>query len=411
MRPFVWGLLFLPFGVSSGYVSVTIAFLAKAAHLSDTAIAALVASSLFPHAWKFLWAPVTDASWTRKRWYLAANVGTSGSILLLGFIPITEGTLPTLHLLVLGGAFATTFLGMAVEGLMANVATPDERGRASGWLQAGNVGGAGVGGGLALWLVEHVSPTVASVTVAALLAACTLALLVVPEDAKAPHAHGVLAELKAVLRELWTMVASRKGAFVLVLCFLPMGAGAAGGLFSAIAGTWGAGVDLVAVVNGLAGGGASAVGCLAGGVLSDRVDRRFAYAIAGALVAAAGAFLALAPKTPVFFTIGALLYLGATGVAYGAFTGFVLEAIGKGAGATKYNALASLSNVPITYMTLLNGYVSEKNGPTTMLLVEAAAGMTALALLAGAWFALGLHRKVVAPLPDPLPSGERETLR
>ena len=53
----------------------------------------------------------------------------------------------------------------------------------------------------------------------------------------------------------------------------------------------------------------------------------------------------------------------------------VLDAMGKGSAATKYNIYASLSNFPIWWLGLLLGRVADKMGPTTMLRTEAALGI------------------------------------
>lgn len=70
-----------------------------------------------------------------------------------------------------------------------------------------------------------------------------------------------------------------------------------------------------------------------------------------------------------------LVYSFAVGLAYAAFTAFVLEAMGTGSGATKYNVFASLSNFPIWWAGLLLGFVADKSGPRTMLFGEAAIGV------------------------------------
>jgi PAT family beta-lactamase induction signal transducer AmpG len=61
----------------------------------------------------------------------------------------------------------------------------------------------------------------------------------------------------------------------------------------------------------------------------------------------------------------------------------VLEAIGKGAAATKFNLLAAASNVPIAAMTDVDGLFHDRYGTSAMLYGEAA-----VALLAIAGFAL-----------------------
>ena len=102
--------------------------------------------------------------------------------------------------------------------------------------------------------------------------------------------------------------------------------------------------------------------------------------LSGLGLAAVAVAMSLAPKTAVTYAIFTLGYQAAGGVAYGAFTGFVLEVIGTGAAATKYNALASLSNIPITYMTKVLGWASTAYGPVVMLHVDAGSEVAGIAL-------------------------------
>ena len=66
-----------------------------------------------------------------------------------------------------------------------------------------------------------------------------------------------------------------------------------------------------------------------------------------------------------------MLYAFVTGLTYAGFSAFVLEAMGLGAAATKYNLFASLSNMPIAYMTSIDGWAHGKWGPAGMLYTEA----------------------------------------
>ena len=59
---------------------------------------------------------------------------------------------------------------------------------------------------------------------------------------------------------------------------------------------------------------------------------------------------------------------------------FVKDAIGKGAAATKYNLFAGLANVPIGYLTVIDGWGQGKWGSGGMLYVEALAGVAAIGL-------------------------------
>ena len=61
----------------------------------------------------------------------------------------------------------------------------------------------------------------------------------------------------------------------------------------------------------------------------------------------------------------------------------VLEAIGRGAAATKYSLFASLSNMPIGYMTAVDGWAGARWGPAGLLNTEAAIATLAVLLFVG----------------------------
>ena len=84
--PIVFMPLFAPFGISSGYVSVTLGFLLARAGVSTAVIGALIALSIWPQTWKMLWAPVVDTVGNPKLWY---GLGTS----LVGLFLCAAGAL------------------------------------------------------------------------------------------------------------------------------------------------------------------------------------------------------------------------------------------------------------------------------------------------------------------------------
>lgn len=388
-HPAVYLLLILPFGGTSGFLTVALTYQLKQGGVDDSAIAALVALSYLPHTWKVLWAPLVDSTLTRRRWYLLAAVVCAASLWGTGLAAspvnglVAMGWLTTLVLL---SNTAITFLAMSVESLMA-AATPDNlKGRAAGWFQAGNLGGMGLGGGLCLWLMQSQqwSTGAAAALLAVLGLACSAGLLLVHEPPPAGRLPGVVANARALGAGLWALVRSRVGALAVLICFLPIGSGAAQNLWSVVAGDWQAGADTVALVNGALGGVVAAAGCLAGGWVCDRIDRRLAYCGFGLLLAGCAAGMALTPHTTAAFVFWTSLYAFIVGLLYAGYSAVVLEAIGRHAAATRYNLLASLSNMPIAYMTWFNGWLSERGGANQMLLGEAAAGLLGLLLFAAA---------------------------
>lgn len=383
-HPCVFMFLIIPFGVLGGYLSVAVAYLLSEGGLAVGAVASLIALGLTPHTIKFLWAPIADITLTRKSWYVISCILCSIGIFATGVLPPLESSLPVLGTIVLVSNVASTFLGMACESLMAYCTPETEKGRAGGWFQAGNLGGGGIGGGLGLWLAQKLPHAwMSGAVVGALCLLCMIALLFLDEP-KATHLRQtMLASLKFVAVNLWHVAKSRLGLLALVLCFLPIGSGAASGLWSAVASDWRASANTVALVTGVVGGIVSAGGCLAGGWLCDRMDRKTAYALYGVLQVLCAVAMALSPRTEMTYIVYTTAYAFITGLTYAGFSAFVLEAMGMGAAATKYSVFASLSNTPIAYMTSVNGWAHGKWGPGGMLYAEAVSGALGLALFIG----------------------------
>ena len=365
--------LILPFGVMAGYVTVALAYLFSKAGIPVAQVAALVAVSIVPHTWKFVWAPLVDATLSRKKWYAIANVVSVVGILATGIVPVKAASLPLLTIVILVSNFAVTFLGMATDSLMAYDTPVELKGRAGGWFQAGNLGGAGIGGGVGLWLAQRLpAQWMACAILAGVCLLCCLGLFFLPEPESTIRETTLRKTFVNLFGDVWSVVKSRRGFLALFLCLLPIGSGAASNLWSAVAGDWRATADTVALVTGVLGGVLSGAGCLLGGWICDRMDRKAGYVLYGVLQAACAVGMAFAPRTQPMYIFWTCLYAVITGLTYAGFTAFVLEAIGTGAAATKYNVFASLSNAPIYYMTLVDGWAYARRGAAGMLNTEAA---------------------------------------
>ncbi|TFW00521.1 MFS transporter, partial [Oxalobacteraceae bacterium OM1] len=308
-HPVVFLFLIVPFGMMAGFLGVAVAYLLSQAGVPTEQVAALVALSYVPHTWKFLWAPVADTTLTRKRWYLIGAVLSAIGIYATGALPPTTENIPLLSVIVVVSNVASTLLGMAVESLMAYGTSEEAKGRAAGWFQAGNLGGSGLGGGAGLWMAQHLASSwMAGAVLAGVTLLCCIGLLFAFEP-KVEHAvHGIRDRILDVLRDLWAVARSRTGYLGLLICFLPIGTGAASNLWSAIAGDWHASADAVAAVNGALSGLVSAGGCVVGGYLCDRLDRKFGYALFGVVMAACAVGMAAAPRTQEMYVVFVMLY-------------------------------------------------------------------------------------------------------
>ena len=381
VHPFLLTILILPMGVSIGFVSVTLGYLLSQAGVSVDKIAALIAATLLPHIFKFMWAPLVDTTLSLKKWYWIASIITAIGIIALGILPMKESSLPVLTIIILLSQFAVTFLCMATEGLMVYDVPEGLKGRAGGFFQAGNVGGMGFGGGLGLFLAQRLSATwMVTVILGILCFLCAFALLYFRDPKITIREEGLSKTYKNLWEDVWSTIKSKSGVLGMLLCFLTIGTGAASNLWSSIAKDWRVNADTVAVVTGVAGGLLSALGCLIGGWICDRMNRRNAYLLFGLIGAVTAVGLAYTPRTELMFILWTSLYAIALGFSYAGFTAFTLEAIGKGAAASKYNIFAALSNAPTYLMTYVIGIAYARSGATLMLNTEAAFAVGAIAV-------------------------------
>jgi MFS transporter, PAT family, beta-lactamase induction signal transducer AmpG len=376
----VWFLiLFLPMGITNGYIVVTLGYLLTHAGIGVQTVAALVAVSMTPHMLKVLWAPLVDTTLSYKSWFLLSNLATGILMAATSLVSDPARHLLALDAMVFAFSLANTFNCMAADGLMAHATAPEEKGRAGGWSQAGNLGGTGIGGGAGLWLAQHVAEGWA--VGAALGAACiltSLALLALKEPKRDRRQATYRESLAGVGRDVWDIARKRLGFLALVLMTLPIGVGAAQNLWAAVADDWHATADTVALVTGVLSGVVSMVGCILGGAICDRLDRKVAYNLFGLLSVACVAAMAFSPRSEAMYVVYTGAYAFVMGMSYAAFGAVVLEAIGTGAAATKYNLLAAIANMPITYQAMIDGWAHDKWGAGGMLAAEALAGVAAV---------------------------------
>ena len=404
-HPVLFLILFLPMGISNGYVVVTLGYLLAHAGVSVNDVATLVALSLLPQTWKFFGGPLVDTTLSNKTWFVLSATATGVLMTTTAFLPATSPNMVAIDVLVFAFSTASAFNALAADSLMAHATLPEEKGRAGGWSQAGNLGGSGLGGGAGLWLTQHVSSTwpqdtghwiaqhfssgwmteagmwfaahipaasVAGAVVGLACVASSIALAFVKEPEAEHRAERFVQSLANVGRDVWSVARSRAGLLALVAMSLPISVGAMTNLWAAVAGDWHASADAVALVNGALGGVISMVGCIVGGWLCDKMDRKLAFNLFSIVLAASAVAMAVVPRTQAMFIDFSCLYQFITGFCFAAFGAVVLEAIGKGAAATKYNILAGVANVPIIYLTKIDGWAQTRWGSTAMLLTEAA---------------------------------------
>src|SRR5215470_4112352 len=177
-HPVRFAILGFPYGAAFGMVANGVSVLATQAGIPDATFGAVVASTFAVHGVKWMWAPIVDVTLNRHLWYVISNVLVAFGVVASMTVPLTVAGLGTMTAVILVSQIGLTLMGMACEGFLALTVPEEEKGRASGWYNAAQFVGQGLGGWLILklsdWLPER---WIAGAIFGALLLPCALALI------------------------------------------------------------------------------------------------------------------------------------------------------------------------------------------------------------------------------------------
>jgi MFS transporter, PAT family, beta-lactamase induction signal transducer AmpG len=380
-KPYYIFFLMLPTGISIGFLTVVLPYLLTQNGFPVALTASIVAVGISANLWRFLWGPVVDLSFGLKKWYWIGLIATISTLLILTFTPFTVEGKVLLSVIVFASQVACTLVLLPVNGILANGIEEHHKGAASGWYQAGSLAGTGFGGGVGLWLATHYGVATAGVVLCAASLMFGLVILLI-KDVQHQKESTILVALQGIGKDLLEMVKSPVVLYAAFLVMMPIGSGAASNLWSAIAQDWQTSGDTVALVTGILSGVVSALGCVVGGMISDRWGVWNSYLGIGMICAVVALGMAFLPMVPSVYVGGVLAYAFTTGMVYASFTFVVLHAIGKKNVATKFSIFGSIGNLSVVYMTAINGWVHDKYDSKYMLITEAVLEILAVVLFA-----------------------------
>ncbi len=370
-KPYYIFFLMLPAGICFGFESVTLPYLLTHRGFSVAQTAGIVAFGVSANLWRFLWGPLADLTLTLRKWFWVGVLGSASLLMLLCLTPFTVKGAAWLTVMVFLSQVAATFVLLPISGFMANRIEPSKKGQASGWYQAGNLGGGGLGGGAGLWLATHFSVEAAGV---GLCSASLLSAMVVwwIKDVHRTKDKKLKAEIIMMGKDILSLLRVPLALFIIIMICLPIGTGAAANLWSSIAADWKTDANTVALVTGILSGLVGAVGCVIGGFVADRWGNWIAYLGSGAFCALVTISMSILPYEPNVYIAGVLAYSFGVGLMNAAFTASLLLAIGNKNATTKYSLLGSLGNLPVVYMTTFDGWAHDQHNSKYMLVAEAA---------------------------------------
>ena len=352
----------------------------------------MVALILSPMGLYFLWSPLTDFGLRRRTWNVIASAG-SAVLMAAGILALPAHIQLATRLLFLGSS-ASLLTSNCAGAMLAMTQTGNRKARAAAWIQGGSLTAQACGGALLLHCSKHLNVPWMAVLAASLLLLPAGVGLTIPEPPPAGRIQEFCSSCKAMGREIRATLFSLQSLPGLLLLLSPVGTGAAQSLLSAMAGEYRVGMRGVMLLNGMAGAALNMAGAYAAVIVPAHWDRRICYAAAGLTCAGASAFLTLAPLTPFSYYIGVAAYMLTTGACFSFFMGVLMVTLGEAgmSASSRYAILVSLGNLPIVYMTVVEGRSYDIFGTRGVPAADALGNLLA-ATGAGLWVVFSLWRR------------------
>ena len=372
-RRWLFALLYVSEGAPVGYLWTALPTRLRLEGVPVVEVAALASLLTIPWSIKFLWAPLIDGlrseRYGLRPWILGAQFAMG-----LTLLPLVAPGFDVAWLvpILLVHAFCAATQDVAIDALAVKSLGPDERGRATGWMQMGMVVGKAAFGGAAVAIESRVG---SQPVIAALIATTWVSGVFVAgahDTALASAARSHLEALRGVGARLRHVLSRR-------VTWLGMGFAASAGMaMEALGGLAGPmlvdqGVSsdrigaffVVIPIAGLGGG------ALLGGWLADRLPRHRAVATASIAVAASCGLVAAALGHTAEWPL-----LAALGVAWGAFGlltsclyAQLMDLVDPALGGTQFSAYMGGINFCYVWSVALAGAMIEPLGYATTLML------------------------------------------
>ncbi|MGB8031164.1 MAG: MFS transporter [Terracidiphilus sp.] len=390
-RPWLFAFLITPDAVISlGLISGAITYLLRDQGVDPARAASIAALLSLPHAVYFLWGPLTDF-WMRRRTWLLLAAAASAIALVAAFHQPQLGTPWAVALLFLSACFGV-FVVAACGGILGTLKSELSRRRASSFYQTGSLAFGAVAVFVLVTWSGRLSLSSLGWIVAAMIVVPSLAALAAPHQSMITE-HGAGQTAARIWHEFKSTFLRWEAIPYTLLVGSPCCSGAMIGLLTQLARDYGVTGHQVAWINGLAGALLTSAGALAASLIPVRVRASVAFLLAGLVNAATLAIFAIGPLRPAVYFTGTVLFLFTIGAGYALFTGVALEFLGGSgkSGSSRYAIINSIGNLPVAYMTYLDGRGYALWGPRAMPAVDAII-TAAVCLILLAHFAVSRRR-------------------
>ena len=356
-RPWLFSLLIAPNAVlANGIISGVLSYLLRRQGVSIGRSSEIISLLILPQTIYCLWTPITDF-WIRRRTWLIVGGVSSALAMFAAFHGQRLDTSSAVALMFLSACLGQLVVS-SCGGIMGSLHSEVSRRRASSFYQGGSLGFGALGIFVLASSAEKFSVVTLGWIAVALIAIPSFAAFAAPDRATNIEPQRTLKQtFSCIWHEVKTTFFCWRAVPYTLLMIFPMCSGAAVGLLPGIAQDYHVTGQQMAWINGIGGALLTAAGALSATLISARIRASVAYLSVGLINEATIAILWLAPLSPFTYYVGATLFLFTIGACYALFTAVVLEFLGLSgkSGSGRYSVINGLGNLPVAYMTIVDG--------------------------------------------------------
>ena len=346
------GLGFAPLGIFGSVMLLTTPQLLAANHVPEAQIATVTAIGLIPGFCSFLLAPVLDWRFARRSYAIGLTV--IGGVCAFAALMCMRNLAALTTLLVIGN-LASNLGVAAVGGWFGGLTRPEDQSDLGAWLTVFNIGGFGLVGAVATWLLRDL-PYVLGAGVIGLLVLTAIPLFVLTP---CPPADGRLAResFRDFARDVLALLGKPAVLWTLLLFVMPATAFALTNTLGGLGADFKTSERLVSLLGGAGAAVAGIVGSLMIPQLSKAVAPRPLYLWVGGVGALFTLTLVFLPRNPTTFGLAMLGENVFQCAAFSVTNFIILRTIGPDnpLAATQFGLLNAAAALPLSYMQFLDG--------------------------------------------------------
>jgi MFS transporter, PAT family, beta-lactamase induction signal transducer AmpG len=386
--PPVWlmGLSNAPVGLYSGVVYFAIPQLLAARHVPEARIAAITAAAIAPNFWAVIFGPMLDVRFSR-RFYATVFAGLAA--LLVGAAIFNLDHPGIIEGIVIAGTVASLLGSTALGGWLSTITEPDQKNALSSWLVAGYIAGNGVSSLLGGELARALPPWLAATLLGGLVFLPATIFLFMP--APGPDRRLASETFPQFAREIIALLKRREVLIALGLFLAPCGSFALTNLLGGVGSDFHASPRFVSLTGGFGGLVPGIFACLVFPAFARRIPLRLLYLAAGSIGAVFTLSLIVIPHNPWSFALALLGETFFATFANATQAGLEFETIGQNnpLAATAFTFLSAATQLPVTYMLIVDGRAYGRGGIAGSFATDAGLGIVACIFFAILFSRLG----------------------